>query len=316
MAHMIDKMAYVGQTPWHGLGAVLQGDESIDQWRVAAGLDWSVQESPVQYNDGETVHTSADHKVLFRSDRKSVLGVVSDQYRTVQPETILNFYDNVAKSNGFKMDTMGSLSGGKRIWALAQVGEWFSIKGNDTVLPYLMLATSYDKTMATRAMFTTVRVVCNNTLQLAVNADRGGMSISHSAMFDTNKVALDLGLVYEDISDMQDKIQLLSDIIVTPKQATEILSLSLFGVSGDAKEYLSTRSKNLLNNVVSLFNGNGIGSNLRAAENTAWGVVNAATQYIDHSQGNSASSRLNSSWFGTGATVKQKVWTEALRLAA
>ena len=316
MAHLIDRMAYVGQTPWHGLGAKLTGSESIDQWRVEAGLDWEAKEAPVQFTvDGELVTTN-NNKVLFRSDTRGVLGVVSDGYNTVQPKQIFDFYRDFAATNGFQMETAGSLADGKRIWALARVADGFSIKGQDTVLPYVLLATSYDKTMATRAMFTTVRVVCNNTLQMSVNNDRSGISIPHSAVFDGRQTAIDIGLLQEDITDMRRNIELLSDIRVSRKTAQDILAQAMFAVDPQEVEDMSTRSKNILSNVVSLFEGRGIGSELAAASGTAWGLVNAVTQYTDHSAGRTASSRLNSAWFGQGANVKKRVWDRALALAA
>lgn len=316
MSALIDKMAYVGQTPWHGLGAKLTGQETLDQWRVSAGLDWSVRETSVLYATEDGLLTADQNKVLFRSDSKDVLGVVSDRYNVVQPAQILDFYKDFAATNGFQLDTAGSLAGGKRIWALARVADGFSVKGNDTVLPYVLLATSYDKTMATRAMFTTVRVVCNNTLQLSVNMDRTGISVPHSTIFDGRKVALDMGLLVEDFADMQDKIVLLSDVRVARKQAQEIIAKVLFDVKAEEMEDMSTKSKNIVTNVTNLFDGRGIGSEMASAQGTAWGLVNAITQYTDHSAGRTASSRMNSAWFGQGANLKQRIWDETMALAA
>jgi len=316
MAHLLDNMAYVGETPWHSLGNKLTGMETLDQWRVAAGLDWSVQESPVQFQAGEDLLSSDSHKVLFRSDRKTVLGVVSDRYNTVQPAQILDFYRDFAATNNFQLETAGSLAGGKKIWALAKVADGFSIKGNDTIMPYVLLATSYDKTMATRAMFTTVRVVCNNTLQLSVNNDTSGISIPHSAVFDGKRVAVDLGLMTVDFADMQDKIILLSDVRVARKTAQQIIANVLFDVKAEEMEDMSTKSKNIVTGVTDLFDGRGIGSDLAAANGTAWGLVNAITQYTDHSAGRNANTRMNSAWFGQGANMKQRIWDQAMALAA
>ena len=316
MSTLIDKMAYVGQTPWHGLGAKLTGQETLDQWRVSTGLDWSVRETSVLYATEDGLLTADQNKALFRSDSKDVLGVVSDRYNVVQPAQILDFYKDFAATNGFQLDTAGSLAGGKRIWALARVADGFSVKGNDTVLPYVLLATSYDKTMATRAMFTTVRVVCNNTLQLSVNMDRTGISVPHSTIFDGRKVALDMGLLVEDFADMQDKIVLLSDVRVARKQAQEIIAKVLFDVKAEEMEDMSTKSKNIVTNVTNLFDGRGIGSEMASAQGTAWGLVNAITQYTDHSAGRTASSRMNSAWFGQGANLKQRIWDETMALAA
>lgn len=319
MAHMIDKMAYVGETPWHGLGNVMQADASIDQWRIDAGLDFDVVETPVLYNNGVDTVQASGNKVLFRSDRKdTVLGVVSDRYNVVQPATIMDFYKDFTTNHGFRMDTAGSLADGRKIWALAQVGDSFRIKGQDEVAPYVLMATSYDKTMATRIMFTTVRVVCNNTLQFAVQADNAGITVPHSTVMDKRKVMVDLGLMWDDINAMRDSIDVLADVKVDTKTATKIIAKALFDmdISEDSDQEISTRKANIIKGVVGLYNGNGIGSNLKAAEGTAWGVVNAVTQFVDHSQGRTASTRMNNAWFGQGANTKQRVWDAAMALAA
>ena len=316
MAHMIDGMAFVGQTPWHGLGAEMPQGADLDKWRIAAGLGWSVQESLVQFQAADQVITAQGNKVLWRDDTKGVLGVVSDRYNVVQPAAVVDFYKQVSDHNGFKMETMGSLAGGKRIWALANVGDGFSING-DVVKPYLLFATSYDKSLATRVSFTTVRVVCNNTLQMSVSRDSAAMSIPHSTIFDGRKVAINLGLLQQDISAMRDNIVLLSDIRVSRQQATRMLADAMFDIQSDDEiESMPTRGKNILSNVVNLFDGQGIGSDMQSAAGTAWGMVNALTQFTDHIQGNSVSTRLNSAWFGVGANSKAKLFNSALRLAA
>jgi phage/plasmid-like protein (TIGR03299 family) len=322
MAHMIDSMAYTGQTPWHGLGVELTQGLSVDQWRIAAGLGWEVREAPVMFNvgsaDQQSLVAADGSKVLFRSDNLFPLSVVSDSYRVVQPETIMDFYKDLSEQHGFQMETAGSLAQGRKIWALARVGDSFRIKGQDEVAPYVLMATSFDKTMATRVMFTTVRVVCNNTLQLSVNCDRSGISIPHSAVVDKQRIMLDLGIMQEDFNMMHGSIDLLSDIPVSRKQATAIIAKTLFDldIDADSDKEISTRKANIIRGVTDLFDGRGIGSDLRSASGTAWGLVNAVTQFVDHSQGNTANTRINSAWFGTGANTKKKIWDNALALAA
>jgi len=159
-----ENMAYIGKVPWHGLGNAMQDGMDVDQWRVEAGLDWAVNRSSVKYagDDGVTYEIPDQH-VLYRDDTKANFGVVSDRYKIVQPAEVIEFYRDLTETYGFEMETAGSLDGGKRIWALARTGKSMRVKGQDQVDGYLLLATSYDRSIATRAAFTSVRVVCNNT---------------------------------------------------------------------------------------------------------------------------------------------------------
>ncbi len=174
MAHELDYttgragMAYVGATPWHGLGQKLTAGQSIDVWRVEAGLDYSVKRAPVTYEVGEDLSMEMPGRdVLYRSDTGGALSVVSKDYRVVQPGEVLEFFEELANIGGFDLETAGSLSDGKRIWALAKVNDGAPVIGHDVVRPYVLLATSYDGTMATTAKMTAIRVVCNNTLTMS-----------------------------------------------------------------------------------------------------------------------------------------------------
>ena len=143
---------------------------SIEEWTKQAGLGYTVLESPVQYATPASTELQVwpDRKVLHRSDTGAPLAVVSDGYHVVQPVEVMDFFRKLADIGGFELETAGALSHGKRVWALASVGAGADVVDGDTVKPYLLLGTSYDGTMATVAKFTTIRVVCNNTITAAV----------------------------------------------------------------------------------------------------------------------------------------------------
>ncbi|MGL6396206.1 DUF932 domain-containing protein [Aeromonas veronii] len=197
MAHLIDSMAYTGQTPWHGLGNHLPPQQSLDVWLQAAGMDWTIEQSDVLYQgspDHPILHTYPDSKVLYRSDTLAPLSVVSQRYNVVQPHEVLHFYQDLVEAGGFELETAGSLKGGRKLWALAKTGQDLILKGGDLVKSYLLLATSCDGTLCTTAQFTSVRVVCNNTLQVAVGNQTGAIKVSHSTQFDATAVKQALGL--------------------------------------------------------------------------------------------------------------------------
>ena len=126
MAHLIDTMAYTGQTPWHGLGNILPAQQSLDTWLQAAGMDWTIEQSDVMFNvasDALHIRPYSDSKVLYRSDTLTPLSVVSQRYNVVQPHEVLHFYQDLVEAGGFELETAGSLKGGRKLWALARTGQ-------------------------------------------------------------------------------------------------------------------------------------------------------------------------------------------------
>jgi phage/plasmid-like protein (TIGR03299 family) len=172
MGHDIDlstgkpAIAYVGEEPWHGLGEKLPADASIETWLRAARLEWELERLPVQYLVDGTLQTIEDRFALARSDTRAALSVVSGNCQIVQPREVLEFYRDLMTTHGYTMETSGALDGGRRVWALARTGITdFADNGKkDKLTANILLATSCDKTLATTAAFTSIRVVCQNTL--------------------------------------------------------------------------------------------------------------------------------------------------------
>jgi phage/plasmid-like protein (TIGR03299 family) len=120
--------------------------------------------------------------------------VVSKRFQVVQPGEILEFYRDLTACNGFALETAGVLREGRKFWALARTGQSTSLKGRDKVDGYLLLATACDGTLATTAQFTSVRVVCNNTLQIALGQANGAIKVPHRSAFDPDAVKRQLGI--------------------------------------------------------------------------------------------------------------------------
>ncbi len=314
MAHQIQTMAYQGQTPWHGLGNQLTEKQSLEVWQREAGMDWEVKSSPVRYLTSDEAKIYADAKVLYRSDTGEALSVMSNRYQVVQPREVLEFYRDLVDLGGFELETAGVLKGGKKLWALARTGQETMLKGGDLVKGYLLLATACDGTLATTAQFTSVRVVCNNTLQMAMGESTGAIKVPHSTKFDADKVKQQLGIGIGHWKKFIAGIRGLADRPIHPFEARRYLVELL----GDP-ELSFHRQPNLkvLNHVFELYTGKGIGSGMASANDTAWGLVNAVTQYVDHERrARNTDNRLDSAWFGTGLAIKQKALHQAMALIA
>lgn len=312
-------MAYVGATPWHGLGQTVDPNATVEEWRRAAGLEWEAKRAPVQFENEITneLQGFADKHVIYRSDTLKPLSVVSAEYKTVQPEAILGFFGELAKAGNFSIETVGVLKEGRRIWALARVGENASVM-DDAVAPYLMLATSYDGTMATVARFTTIRVVCNNTLQAALcNADGNkAVTVPHNAIFKPGAVRQELGIALNSWEQFLLSANKMAGRKINDAEMDTYLQdlLSDFIPYGQVYNADKVRASKGYQRIVSLFKGAQLGAGQDAINGTVYGLLNACTQYVDHEKGRINDNRLEAAWFGPGAKIKDRAYTIATEI--
>lgn len=322
MAHQIENMAYIGTTPWHGLGSRLTEKQPLEVWQREAGMDWKIQESPVHFKADAighlgSIHSFPEQKVLFRSDTKAPLSVVSQRYQVVQPREVLEFYRDLTERSGYELETAGVLKGGRKLWALARTGQSTALKGNDVVNGYLLLATSCDGTLATTATPTTIRVVCNNTLTIAVNGASQAIKVPHSTRFDPRTVKQQLGITVSQWDDFMYRMRTLAARPVKDHEVKAYLRSVLCEVQNDKPEHTGLSNERALNKVLSMYEGHGRGAELESAKGTAWGLLNSVTEYVDHERrARSNEYRMDAAWFGQGAVIKQRALDTALRLVA
>lgn len=317
MAHLLEQMAYVGETPWHGLGNQLSAHEPIEVWAKQAGMDWQIREAPVRFmtNAHESmgeIESFPDNKVLFRSDTNSPLSVVSQRYKVVQPSEILEFYRDLTEVSGFELETAGILKGGRKIWALARTGQSSTLKGNDVANAYVLLATACDGTLATTAQFTSIRVVCNNTLSVAMAGSTGAVKVPHNTSFDPQAVKRQLGISVGKWDSFIYAMKGLSERKVKSHEATNYITRVFSNADKAASANTNERA---MSKVMALFDGHGMGAQLASSSGTAFGLLNAMTQFVDHERrARSAEHRLESAWFGPGAAMKQKALDQVLMM--
>jgi phage/plasmid-like protein (TIGR03299 family) len=252
--------------------------------------------------------------VLYRSDTHEALSVVSSRYHVVQPSEIMEFYRDLTEISGFQLETAGVLKGGRKLWALARTGQSATIKNTDQVNAYVLLATACDGTLATTAQFTTVRVVCNNTLAVALrNQSASTIKIPHNTKFNPDFVKQELGIAISGWDEFMYSMKQLSERKVSYQEAEKYVVSVISDKEPEEHVKLSTGIEKIL----TLFRGEGKGSLLSSSKGTAFGLLNAVTEYIDHSKrSQSQENRLDSAWFGIGANVKQKALDQALVLLA
>lgn len=319
MAHLIEnnvmtgkaEIAYVGKTPWHGLGQQLEQDAPIEVWQEQAGLNWKAELSPTMFMPigADKPIEMSNQYVIHRSDTHQPLGVVTSRYKVHQPDEILGFFDKLAKSAGFSLEVAGSINGGKRIWALANTNKEACVLDDDAVKGYVLLSTSFDGTKATVGQFTSIRVVCNNTLSAADSEyTPSRVSLTHGSKFCEQTMADKLGIITSSFDELMARYDVLAHKDVTSgyvKQfLTKLFPPTMQHVKKQGTTQLVLADSRSYKKVLELFDGKGMGSDLKSARGTRWGLLNAVTEYVDHQRGHNADTRINNAWFGNGGRLK------------
>ncbi|MGN8799132.1 DUF932 domain-containing protein [Candidatus Merdisoma sp. HCP28S3_D10] len=175
MAANVESMFYVRETPWHGLGTRVLEAPSSKEALGLAGLDWRVIQEPIYTGENEVI---PGYKANIRDSDRKTLGVVTDRYKVIQNEEAFAFTDELL-GEGVRYETAGSLQEGKRIWLLAHMPHEYIIAG-ERISPYLVFTNTHDGSGAVRVAVTPIRVVCNNTLNLALDTAKRSWSMIHT----------------------------------------------------------------------------------------------------------------------------------------
>lgn len=175
MAASVESMFYVRETPWHGLGTRVNEALNSKEALTAAGLDWNVIQEPIYTEEKELIE---GYKANVRDIDRQVLGVVTDRYKIVQNQEAFAFTDELL-GEGVRYETAGSLQGGRKVWLLAHLPHEYIISG-ERISPYLVFFNSHDGSGAIKAAITPIRVVCQNTLNLALSTAKRSWSMIHT----------------------------------------------------------------------------------------------------------------------------------------
>jgi phage/plasmid-like protein (TIGR03299 family) len=315
MAHMVESIMYVGQTPWHGLGQKLENAPTIEAGIVKAGMDWEVGLKALQTVDGFPV----DHKATYRLSDGQILGVVGPNYRPLQNREAFQWFQPLVESGEVELHTAGSLQEGRKVWVLGKIARpAIEIAPGDSIERFVLLSNSHDGSRAVRCGFTPIRVVCANTLAMAhddkqsklvkclhtkgivgtLDSLREVMNLANSAFEATAEQYRKLAKCKLSRADLRKYVKLVLDVEVEkpdddlPKVTFDkiktIVDLAECGRGNDAPEI----------------------------RGTAWAAYNGVTEYLGYSFGRTQDRRLDSLWWGESAKLSQRALEKALALAS
>ena len=298
------QMAYVGETPWHGLGVRLDEGVSPREMQKAAGLDWTVEKQPMYLGNGAQVPKKM---ALTRSTDGKVLDLVGKDWTPVQNSTAFDFFQEFCDAGSMTMHTAGSLFDGRRIWALAKVASDFTVFGDDKVEGYLLFSNPHMFGQCVDVRFTPIRVVCNNTLTMSLHGNATNFTkVNHRGEFDPESVKEVLGIARNTMDEYKQVAEFLGSKQVTDAEFKNFLG-KVFGES--TKDGKLRRNAQLAYDVFETQPG------AEFARGSWWQALNAVTYITDHQMGRTSDSRLNNVWFGNGRKAKINAVKEAVSFA-
>lgn len=356
MAHQIEnnQIAYVGQTPWHGLGHKVDSGTTGAEMLKITGLDWTVAERQIQMETAGGMVAVDGFKAIVREDTNQVFSIPSKRYEIVQNADVVEMFREYCEAGHATMETVGGIRGGAVVWALAKLngGSSRTLAGDDTVNGYVLFSTSHDGSMPTMGKATQIRVVCNNTLSAAYNVRSNGKGFKHydadfrmkhsskwteerkgqaqSQMAMATEQAAKFNEMCERLSrvriDGKGKIKFLMQLLnkeiatipaspVSLEPTQEEIDRIVSGMIDNAVTEQELSDLGRVGRDILQSSIDSAGSKLASADGTLWGLVNGVSYHVDHTRGRTQDARLSQGWFGVGDTLKTDAFSQALELA-
>ena len=318
-------LAFTGQRPWHKLGVQFDQEFTSAEAIAAARLDYPVTKEQLyrlrsDLGVGRTEPIEA--YATINGHTQDVLGIVGDGYEVLQNREAFNFFDILLLESGGKLQTAGAIGKGEKVWMLAKLPEIFYPLAGDGVEQFLLGTTSHDGTMKTEVRFTDIRVVCQNTFNLAMCGSKGVISIRHTCqMRQKLEMAAMVMLRYKEHFDIvSDQFSKLASVKIDDAWIDEYLGRLI----GNPENVADGRGRTIMENKIKLIEGRlafGKGVDLPGVVGTAWWALNAMVEHADYDlkakgQSTDESRRTQSILFGRAAELKQQAFDTAMAMVS
>ena len=319
-------MFYTGETPWHGMGQQLNNPATAAEAIQAAGLDWTVEKRPLFYNLNEPEQSAVgavplpDAYAVVNNATGQALGIVGEQYKPLQNSEAFSFFDPIVGNKEAVFHTAGALGKGEKIWILAKLPGHIRVIGDDIAEKYLLLANGHDGKLAVNIKFTPVRVVCQNTLTLALEGGKESLRFFHQGdMAAKMQLAHKLmGIVNTKFTTLESSFQKFARVQMNENRLSEYLAkvfpMPESGALIESEIEAITRRRE----TSELLFREGNGNNERGVAGTLWAALNGVTELVDHCsirKEPNRNNKLDSSWFGINSRIKTSAYNAALDIA-
>lgn len=276
MSANVESMFSVREVPWHGIGEIVESQLTAAEAIKAAGLDWEVSLQPVYTRGAGGFNEVPFRKSVTRSDTGESIGIVGRNYVPLQNREAFSFFDNVVDDGEAKYETAGSLGNGRQVWMTAKVPEGVQVGGVDPVDIYLLLTNSHDGSRAVTAAVTPVRVVCQNTLNFALNRARRAWKVRHTSGVQARvaeaRSSLELTFNYMDVWNKEAESLLSDEMTLKRFERLQDVLVKELKMSDRLADDFRDRTKLLFAE----------GQTTEAVRNTAWAGLNVVSEYFEH----------------------------------
>lgn len=299
-------MFYYGDKPWHGYGKKVNRALTAQEALEEANLNYEVAKRKIFIETGDEVKGKWATYRMDKEGSDSILGVVGDRYNVIQNADMFSFFDPLVERSEALYHTAGVLGKGEQMWLLAKLPESMRIGNDDIIDKYIMLTNCHDGYGSAVIKLTTVRVVCENTLNLALGQAGKHYRIRHtgSAQDKIKEAYKVLGITQNYFKLIEMQIQQMSAIDITDQQLKDYVSRLVITTKEEKPTILQTKKVDKICELAST------GKGAEMSEGTLWGAFNAVTEYIDHHT--NPKNYIDNIWFGTGNEFKSKAWNNAL----
>ena len=323
MAHNLEilngeaSMFYVNDPPWHKLGTKLNRPATAEEAIRAAKLDWEVAKVPLYAAGNARVFPAEGEFGIVRKDKWdsddcTVLGVVGEQYTPLQNREAFTFFDPIVGEGAAIYHTAGVLGAGERIWILAKLPDSIRVKNGDITDKFLLLSNSHDGESAVQVKFTPIRVVCENTLTMALGKGKT-IRVAHTKNVQQRlREAQDLlGIIRTEFAEIEKNFNTMAQVQMDDDRLGDYMGL-VFPDPADPKDWRGAERAAKHRFWSRYFFANGKGNREYGVERTLWAAYNGVTEYIDHRETTQTDDRrLRSLWFGNGCSIKARAYRVA-----
>ena len=315
MSHEFENGFLVKHPAWHGLGKVLESAPATSKEAIKlAGLDWGVEKRETYWkNESGEFYKIPDRVSLVRTSDQKPLSIVSDHYKVLQNSEAFDFFDPIVKSGKATYETSGSLCGGRVIWVLANLNRSSEVVKGDEVRRYLLLSNSHGFNKSIQIMCCGTRVVCMNTLQMAL-ASGGAYGIWHQGDMkkEMEKVKNLLGFAEKKFEETESIYKAMAQLSLTDSLTSQYIQSVIPTANEEATDRVKESITQEQNHILGLME-NGMGANM-GVKGTLWNAYNAIVEHVDYYAGPKVRDRGNYLIFGTGRDMKQRAFDTAVEM--
>jgi phage/plasmid-like protein (TIGR03299 family) len=311
-------MFYINEVPWHGLGVKLNQPATAQGAIQAAGLDWRVKKLPL-FAGSKRIPVLDKFAIIRKTvdlvqKTDPVLGVVGKEYTPLQNSQAFSFFDPIVGQDAAIYHTAGVLGQGERVWILAKLPGHIRVVGDDITEKYLLLSNSHDGKSSVQIKFTPVRVVCQNTLTLALNDGAVYRVTHHADIHQKLKQAHEmLGIINSKFDGLEQSFQAMSRVKMNSNLIAEYLATVYPDSNEPEKQVLVERDRGWSE----YFFDQGRGNRMTGVSGSLWAAFNGVTEWQDHRKSRqNENQRLSSSWFGETARIKSRAFGVAQDLTS